>query len=665
MTALALAPAELSVRQYGWALLTVAIVVVPTLWWLPLPVVATALGFLGACWWFTQKRGAVRVVPAWIRMGLVALLCGLILARYGTLLGRHAGASLLITMLALKAAECRTSRDVRLMVSIAFFVIVSGFLFEDSPLLVLYMLGASVVGFAAMEALEQRSGESSLLFARLGWRQVLMLLVVSLPLTLVLWLFFPRLSTPLWGTPEQIGRTGLSNRMSPGDITNLLTDDSVVVRVTFEGPLPPRDALYFRGATLWNYDGESWTGPTMGSMQLAPRPLEARADLRYSVYQEPTDKRWLFVLDRPSEVGRDSMWTRDQQLLSRDPIAAPISYTASSQLTGPWRPFRFYQRELQFATSLPFDFDPQSQALGRQLAQRHGDDHRAIVQAVLARFTTEAFFYSLSPPPVGRHRNDDFLFSTRAGFCEHYASAFAVVLRAAGVPTRVVLGYLGGVYNRSGGYLALRNSDAHAWNEVYLDGEWQRFDPTAAIAPERVSLEGGGQLVEDSSFWGGVGQRWDALGQYWRQFVVQFSALTQSQLLRSLGFRDANWESLGLLLGGLGALVSAFAAWLLWRHRPTLTRDPWLKAWVRLRRKLVAAGLSVPADAGPRDCAQAVHARWPGPVATATAALLARFELALYRARPTDPAAIRELGGHIRRLRLPRARVRRPGRAVQ
>lgn len=651
----AVLPPVLEVRQYGWALLTIAVVIAPAMFWLPLPVVTVALGFLGACWWMTRQRGTVKVVPAWIRMALVALLCGLILSRYGTLLGRHAGASLLITMLALKAAECRTSRDVRLMVSIAFFVIVSAFLFEDSPLLVLHMLGASVIGFAAMEALEQRSGESSLLFARMGWRQVLVLLAVSLPLTLVLWLFFPRLSTPLWGTPEQTGRTGLSNRMSPGDITNLLTDDSVVVRITFDGPMPSRDQLYFRGPTLWSYDGEHWTGPDPGSMLLAPRPLEVRREVSYSVYQEPTDKRWLFTLDRPSSVSYPSDWTRDQQLLATESVVAPISFTASSQLQSPWRPFRFYDRELEFARRLPPTFDPQAVALGRQLAGRFGTDHAAIVRALMTRFTSEAFYYSLSPPPVGRHRNDDFLFATRTGFCEHYASAFTVVMRAAGVPTRVVLGYLGGVFNESGGYLALRNSDAHAWTEVFIDGEWQRVDPTAAIAPERVSLQGGGSLIEDQGFWTGVGQRWDALGQYWRDFVVQFDAFKQSRLLRVFGIEKASWEQLGLALGALGAVVSLLAGWLLWRHRPSPSRDPWIKAWKLLRRKLAAAGLALPPAAGPQDASLAVQGRWPGPVARPVFALLQQIEHALYRVNAPDPRA-RTVLSAVRRLRLPRLR---------
>lgn len=644
---------ELSTRQYGWALATVALAVLPYLGWLVADVVLLPLGLVGLAWWWSRRKGEVRLLPGWLRLLLIALLCALIVGRYGGLLGRLAGASLLVAMLALKATECRRPRDVRVMVGIAFFVVVAAFLFNDSPLLVLYMLFVTGFGFAAMEALEQRDGEHSLLFARLGWRQVLTLMLVSLPLVVVLWLFFPRVSTPFWGTPEQAGRTGLSDTMRPGDITELLSDDKPVLRVTFDGPLPGRDQLYFRGPTLWFYDGESWRGSEF--VRHTRREFAIRADLRYTVYQEATERRWLFALDRPVSVGIDARWTNDRQLLAEQPLVGAVEYAVSSQLQPPYARERLSGSARQAALQLPAAFNPRTLDLARALRAQAGSDDRRIVQTILQRFTTEPFEYSLQPPPLGRHRIDEFLFDTRSGFCEHYAAAFVGLLRASGVPARVVTGYLGGVYNASGGYLTVRNSDAHAWAEVWLDGDWERFDPTAAIAPERVSVEGGAALQAETGFWAGLGQRIDALGQAWRSFVVQFNALRQMDLLKPFGIDKADWQHLGMALAVLGGLAAAFAAWFLWRHRPVLTRDPWQRGWFELARKLAHAGLPVAAMEGPHRLRQRV-AHWRHPAAPRILALLHQFETAQY----IDPAPVPAQGRHfrrqVRRLRLRRLR---------
>lgn len=641
---------EISPRQYGWALLTVATAIVPHVLWLTLEAVLLPLAFLGLCWWRTRQHGSVQTVPTVAKLLLIALLCAVVIGRYGTLFGRMPGASLLVIMLALKAAECRQARDVRVMVSIAFFVIVAAFLFNDSALLVLYMLFATGLGFAAMEALEQRQGEQSLLFASLGWRQVLTLMLVSVPLTIVLWLFFPRISTPFWGTPEQAGKTGLSDRMRPGDITELLTDDSPVLRISFEGATPPRNQLYFRGPTLWHYDGAEWRGSEFSLF--SRRPTEQRADISYTVYQEPTERRWLFVLDRPVAINIDAHWTTDRQLIAAHPLVGAVSYTASSQLRGPYSRERLSEPARSAALNLPPGFDPRTHALGSDLRARFGrGGDRQIVQAVLAMFTEQEFAYSLSPPPLGRNRMDDFLFETRTGFCEHYASAFVGVLRAAGIPARPVTGYLGGVYNPVGGYLTVRNSDAHAWTEVWLDGDWERYDPTAAIAPDRVDTEGGSALRAPTGLWAGLGQRWDALGQYWRNFVVQFNALKQSALLRPFGIEQATWEHLGMALAGFGALAAALAGWLLWRKRLPPSRDPWIRGWHLLRRKLRKAGLELPIALGPAATAELCRSRL-GKAAQQVLPLLQQFEAVHYAQAATDPAQLKQWRRAIQRLRI-------------
>lgn len=619
-------PIEISVRQLHWCLFATALAMLPWLFLLPFEIATLGLAILA--WHAHQTRERIKPWPTWFKLLVITLLITLIVARYGNVLGRPAGASLLIGMLALKATESRNPRDGRVLVTVNLFLLMAMFLFEDSLLLMLYALAAATVVFVAMEALEQRAGEQSLLFARLGWRQVLLLLVVSIPLAAVLWLLFPRLAAPLWGTPEQVARTGISDRMSPGEVNDLYVDDRPAMRVRFDGATPPRDQLYFRGPTLWFYDGVTWT-PWMSSRVLEARTMESRPDIRYSLYMEPTDRRWLVPLERLASVNISAFATVDLQLLSRNPITSSFSYEASAQLSGPFQPEPYLNAQRRMALQLPDDFNPRARALGQQWQQEFGDNRPAIVERALRMFATEGYSYSLSSPPLGRDRMDDFLFSTKIGFCEHYSSAFVTLMRAAGVPARVATGFLGGLFNRSGQYLTVRNSDAHAWAEVLLDDQWQRVDPTAYVAPDRINMDGGAGLLPQGGFWAGLGQRWDALGQVWREFVLQFNAARQARLLERFGIAETTWQHLALALGILGGLFGALATWLLWRQRISYHRDPWLRGWRLLRDKLKRAGITSAISDAPRSLLQAVEQAAPS-LAPSVAPLLTRLENGVY-----------------------------------
>src|SRR6185437_14504215 len=417
-------------------------------------------------------------------------------------------------------------------------------------------------------------------------------------------LLLPRLNSPLWGAPntgEQ--RTGLSDRMTPAGFTRLLVDDSPALRVGFDGPPPPPDLRYFRAYVMGHYDGSSWTYRDVANQ--LPVPVEAAQTIRYHVSLEPTRQRVLPTLDVPLAAPPGASLRRDREVIADKPVDSLRDYTLESATRYRLEPQlgRHRARWLQ----LPAGFDPRTLALGRSWRARYGSDDAAIVQAALALFHDGGFRYTLAPAPLGRDAMDDFLFDTREGFCEHYSSAFTVLMRAAGIPARVVTGYQGGYWNALGGYLLVRNSDAHAWSEVWLDGHgWVRVDPTAAVRPQRISMGAAaapGQLPWYQSGWlQSMRNRWDIVNRWWNLGVNGFDALRQRGLLKPFGIRDTDPSTLALLLAV--ACVLAMAAGLAWVWRRREPEDPARTALRQLERKLARQGVARLAGEGPRDYLQ-------------------------------------------------------------
>ncbi|MGP1667771.1 MAG: transglutaminase family protein, partial [Rhodanobacter sp.] len=349
-----------------------------------------------------------------------------------------------------------------------------------------------------------------------------------MPLALLAFLLVPRLSTPLWGAPSpDQARTGLSDSMSPGNFTELLIDDSPAMRVSFEGPPPAPEQRYFRAYVMGQYDGNRWQYHDV--TQQPSTPIEATTSIGYQISLEASHQRVLPTLDVPLDAPADAQMRPDRVVMADKPVTHPISYTLRSATR--------YRLQPQFGThgqrwlQWPAGSNPRTLAFAQAWRQRLGADDDAIVQAALALFHDGGFRYTLAPAPLGRQAMDDFLFDTREGFCEHYASAFTLLMRAAGIPARVVTGYQGGYWNAAANYLLVRNSDAHAWSEVWLAGRgWVRVDPTAAVRPERVSLgataAAGNQLGWYRSSWlHGFRNRWDVVNRWWNQGVVGFDAL--------------------------------------------------------------------------------------------------------------------------------------------
>ncbi|HEX7369818.1 MAG TPA: DUF3488 and transglutaminase-like domain-containing protein [Rhodanobacteraceae bacterium] len=560
-----------------------------------------------ARWW--QRRQQHRRVPAWLRVLMLVAVPIAVVATYGTPFGREPGAAIVCGLLVVKLLESERLRDARMAVGFACFILMSALLFDQS-------LGFTIVvglmllpALATLRALEPgMPGESGWS----GWLPAFKtgtgLLVASLPAALLGFLLIPRLSVPLWGAPDNnsIARTGMSDQMAPGDLHSLLSDDSVAMRIGFDGPLPPEDQRYFRGMVLWHFDGRSWTPGAVAQRPWPPAPTAIQGPLtRYDVTLLPSNQHWLFALDMPVTAPEGTRFGPDHTLWSDKPVNQPLHYRVESALDYRLAPEALDPRIRAAALQLPAGYDPRARALAAHWRREAGHDDAAIIRDALDLFHDGGFVYDLNAPLLGRNSIDDFLFDTKTGFCEHYSSSFTFLMRAAGIPARVVVGYQGGYWNDFAHYLLVRQSDAHAWSEVWLKGRgWVRIDPTAAVS--RVVYANAGGAAGDvgggnTSWWMPWQNRLDVVNRWWDQTVVGFDALKQSQLFHPFGIRRATAQMLGIALAvlvfvalGLGALLATLRP----RDKP---RDALAAAQLRLQRRLARIGITRGASEGPRD----------------------------------------------------------------
>ncbi|MGO9514458.1 MAG: DUF3488 and DUF4129 domain-containing transglutaminase family protein [Steroidobacteraceae bacterium] len=593
-----------------------------------------------------------RTVPArGIRFCIAAVALVLLFLQFHTLNGLAAGTALLSLMAGLKLLETQSRRDVYVITLIIYFLNLAALLRDESFWLLSYLAGVSWLTSAALLRL---TNATPLPDWRRSMRHAGRILAQALPLTLVCWLFFPRLDAPLWRMPadNRSAESGLSDSMSPGDITQLALSDEVAFRVHFTAATPSPRERYWRGPVLHDFDGRTWRGMDLGSPGApALRPLGGA--YRYVLSLEPHQYNWIFALDWPaqSDLPR-GLLTSDYMLVQPTPVSRPIDVTAVSysQLQAT-EPLSAWTRRRD--TRLPPGRNPRTLHLSQQLRSAHPDD-MDYVRAVLDMFRRQPFFYTLRPPELGQNSVDEFLFQTKRGFCGHYASAFAALMRAAGIPTRVVTGYQGGTFNRFADYWILRQSDAHAWDEIWVEGRgWLRIDPTSAVAPERV--EGG--LSDALAAEGPLASRWqrhapwladlrlrlDVLHQLWRQRILDFDQTSQNQLLTLLHIPEPDRQKVVMVMAG--GLVLAFA-WLMWQVRRELqppTKDPLIRAYDRLCRKLAKVSLPRSAHEGAEAYAARIAQLRPD-LAAAVTALCRRYTLLRYGAgaRRTGAASASE-----------------------
>ncbi|MEP7061503.1 MAG: DUF3488 and transglutaminase-like domain-containing protein [Betaproteobacteria bacterium] len=564
-------------------------------------------------------------IPSWALVLFALAAAWFVRLSYGGhLAGRDPSVAFLFILVGIKFLESRSRRDGMLLVCLASFLLITPFLSSQSPFAALTVLPAILLLGGTLDALGRDAS------AMPPWRAILrrvgVMLLQGLPLAALLFVLFPRLSSPLWGLPQDYAaQSGLSDTMAPGMISELSLSDSVAFRVDFDGAPPPPSQLYWRGPVLTRFDGRVWSAlPQRGEGAFVP---PQSGDYRYTVTLEPSFKPWLFAIELPArlpqvEGGVDDdprgpfvMLTADRQLITRSAVAQVLRYTQVSALRDHFPAASALDVRL---AALPGRGNPRTRELAQSLRAQHPDD-RGYIRAVLAMFHDEAFVYTLTPPLLPSDPVDMFLFDERRGFCEHFASAFTVLLRDAGIPARVVTGYQGGEINPRGGYMIVRQSDAHAWSEAFIDGEWHRFDPTAAVAPSRIergmasALPDGEPVPRFARLGGGwiknLQLAFDSLNHAWRRDIVGFNQARQRELWRGLNItaRNAPWimAFAALAVGAWGAVLLAIIAWR--RRRGERAIALWHAACARL----AAAGLPRLPWEGPLDYARRASMRWP------------------------------------------------------
>ncbi|MCO5099928.1 MAG: DUF3488 and transglutaminase-like domain-containing protein [Burkholderiaceae bacterium] len=587
-------------RETLFLMLPVLVSVLPHLPYLPAWAgVAFVVLFV---WRFALVLSGRWLPRAFVRWVAALGCCAAVYAQYGTLLGREPGVVLLVLFLGVKLMEMQARRDLFVVIFLCFFLLLTAFFHSQSIATAAVVLVALYGLLAAMLTMQYRRAEASI-GARL--KLVGSMLAQALPLALVAFLLFPRAGGPLWGASTDEGRatTGLSDSMTVGNIARLGESDAIVFRVRFDGTPPPNALLYWRGPVFGDFDGRTWRALASPRGLGAPR-IEYANDpthrFAYEVTLEASGRDWLFALEMPLEAdaGHHGAALRlpDLQLVATRPLHERIRYRVVSQTV-----FRIGADErdesLRPWLALPPGFAPRAVELASRW-RRSGDAPQALVARALAMFREQSFRYTLEPPRLGVDSVDEFLFETRAGFCEHYASAFVVLMRAMAIPARIVTGYQGGERNPIDGYWLVRQADAHAWAEVWLAGlGWVRVDPTAAVDPARIEqgrrLAGrtpAGVAGTNASPWPlRIRSGLEAIGNAWNQFVLQYDGARQQSLLSRFGIDAGKRMRLAALLAVvLGATIVATALITL---RPRSVRTPLQRCWDEFCARLAAIGL--------------------------------------------------------------------------
>jgi transglutaminase-like putative cysteine protease len=598
-----------------------------------LPIWASAAAVVLLLWSvFISIRGG-SLPGRWLLVLLTfASVVGVFLS-YRTIWGRDPGVTLLVMLLFLKLLETRAPRDVFVTAFLLYFVALANFFYSQSiptaglMLLTVLLTTAVLVGSSAPQRpIVENFKTAGLMLAQAG------------PVMLLLFFLFPRVQGPLWGVPQDAytGVTGLSDTMSPGAISALSLSDAIAFRVKFERS-PARNQLYWRGPVMTEFDGQTWR---VGLPQLR-REMIVEAfgtPIDYEVTLEPHNRNWMFALEMPTRIPQTARLTSDYLPISLTPIRSRVRYEMRSST-------QFQARsganpeDLAAALRLPGGVNPRARALAREWRESLPDDP-AIVRRAIEFFRGSRFEYTLQPPPLGRNSVDEFLFDTKQGFCEHFASSFVFLMRAAGVPARIITGYQGGDTNPVDGYLVVRQADAHAWAEVWLEASgWTRVDPTAAAIPIRVELgitaaapAGAPLLMRSGLNWlKAVRNNWDALTNQWNQWVLGYNPDRQLAMLSRLGMKQPSWETMTMVLfWSVGGMLLLVALWLL---RGTRREDAAQRAWLRFCDKLSRSGLARAGTEGPLDYAGRVSRRLPAREAAV------RAITALYVEQRYGPAA--------------------------
>lgn len=600
-------PLPRAVRR--WCLLAAISCALPLLvlvpGWLALALLAT--GALAA---YSEKP-----MSAALRFVLTLMIGGMVLAAFDFRIGRDTSCAGLLAMLMLKPFETHSTRDARSLLGFSLFGPFAAFLQDQGPLTLSLSLPAVVLSLMAWSMLVPNQPQPPKPLAAL--RRAALSMAMALPVALAGFWLFPRLATPLWGLPENsVSRMGLGDRMTPNEWLDTLVDDSPAMRARFIGRTPPREQMYWRGPVLVNFDGEAWTRDPGAGQASAPAIQATGPRFRYEVMFEPTERHDLVLLDLPIGSPPDTSLNGELTAVSQEPINNLMRYQGESTPSARFpEPLTAWQRRA--ALALPPNHDPRTRALAAQWRQE-SEDPIVLTRRFLAWLRRD-FKYTISAPPVGFNATDDFLFDTRLGFCQHFSSAYAVFMRAAGIPARVVTGFVGGHHNKLGDYWLLKQKDAHAWAEIWIEGRgWIRVDPTAAIAPENILDTLDDLQARQRAGLGGTADQVlgpmldgsDFLRRQWNELVLGFNAQRQKNLLRPLGIADAEaWQLVTAFAIGSALALMLTLFFLLREHRDR--SHPLIRAWRAYLRRLRRAGLAKQLEEPPLTFARRAAAKLP------------------------------------------------------
>ena len=592
-----------------WLLVAQVLVILPHLLHLPLWIIGLWLACAG---WRVQVFRMRARFPTGLERGVLVVATGAAaFFSRGSLIGLDGGVLLLVATFILKLVELRSRRDALLLIFLGFFVVVTGYLFDDGLLSALYSLLPVTALLAALIGMQQSSlAERPAATVKLAAS----LMLQAVPLMMLLFLFFPRMG-PLWSLPNpQKALTGLSDSMSPADVAELSQSSALAFRASFDGATPERRDLYWRALTLEHFDGRRWSQSWGAQQRAQPQWVRQGEALDYTIIMQPSGAPWLFTLDVGQTNLEGAVLMSDFRLERRRPVTQNLLYQVRSW-PGAVREPVLSSMVQRSALQLPDAGDPRSREWARQLRSEHSDTQE-LVGALLQHFNREPYSYTLKPPAVGRDSVDEFLFRTRSGFCAHYAGAMTFVLRAAGIPARIVTGYQGGEFNGDGSYLSVRQLDAHAWVEYWQEGRgWLSVDPTFQVAPERIELGAEQALAGDDAFLGEspfsplhyrdvawINQMrlmWEDINYNWQRWVLGYRGEQQLGLLQRW-FGSLDWQRVALVIVGSGGLLLGLLA--LWLFKPwQRERDPQQRLLRRYETLLLRHGVR-------RDKGEGVHA---------------------------------------------------------
>ncbi len=568
---------------------------------------------------FWMEPKGYRLRCAIWKLVLAAVTLAAIFFSYGSLKGIEPGVSVLVVLMSLKILEAHTAREFQVMVMIAWMLCLCGFFLSQDFAIALCLLAAFALLLVAL--IQFHGGSSSESF----WSPVsatCKLLAQAAPLVALLFLLFPRINTDFQFEIRDLrsAASGFSDRLSPGSIASLTNSSDIAFRAEFpDRKTRPPGPMYWRGIVMWHCEGMEWRAPyAPASSSDSSTQSPGDKAIRQRITIAPHGARWMFALDRPFEVPPKAMLARGNYLWSVQPIRKARRYEVISSLEVTGKELQ--PRERKEALELPASISPAVRDLAQSWIARNSKNPRATVNSALQFFRTQRFRYSLSPGEYKKNDLDEFLFHRRVGFCEHYATSFATLMRLTGTPARVVVGYLGGEYNDLGRFFLVRQADTHAWCEVWLpDSGWTRVDPTSAVAPGRASLDlnsflerriASGEMetrrsafvtqLTRSAIFTNIRLAWEALNYEWDARILGFDADTQESLLASVGIaKRGPFLLIAETLVIAAALLVIYAGWMQLRSRSRVDRVKAL--YKRFCREAARLGVRRSPWEGPSD----------------------------------------------------------------